>query len=484
MTEEPEVAPTGRRLTIVIGVVLVVGFLAANTISFFSSRDQLRDAVLNTELPLISDNIYSVIQADLLRPIFVASLMANDTFLQDWIINGEENVDRITRYLKTFRDKYDVFTSFLISEPTRNYYHFSGLARVVTDPQKDEWYFRVRAMQKPYEINVDTNEQQENALTVFINHRVLDHDGKFIGVTGVGLNFDTVAETISRYEKEFGRGLYFADKLGRIKIRSKAAAVREDDITSAPGIGSVAKRILSAEQGTFTYERGGETYFLSSRFIPELEWYIIVEQRESDRAQAIRQSLLTSTVIGLLITAVIIGIVAGAVRLFERRLEYLATVDKLTGIGNRRVFDLYLDQAIRSMVREKSPFSIIIFDIDHFKRVNDTLGHIAGDAVIRDIARTIEDHIRESDVLCRWGGEEFSVLAFKCEHGEALRLAEKVRAAVEVHTFPDLPGNVTVTISGGVAEAHAGVTHDTILGRADQALYRAKAEGRNRVLAA
>lgn len=468
-------------MTAIVAGILLVGFIAANTLSFFASRESIRRSVLENELPLIGDNIYSAIQGDLLVPAFIAGLMANDTFLKDWIVSGEGDPTRAIRYLNSIRGKYGVFTAFFISEKTRNYYHFSGITRQVTDPVKDDWYFRVRDMAEQFEINVDFNHEQGDVLTVFVNQKVLDYNGKFLGVTGVGLNFNAVTESISHYEKEYGRGLYFVDRAGKIKVRSAAATIREDDITSAPGVKDIAGDILAGENTAFTYDRDGETYLLSSRFVPEIGWHVLVEQRESDRVGAIRHSFLTSTIVGLGVTLVLVFVVGYAIRQYESQLNMLAVTDRLTGIGNRRAFDISLEQSLRRAPREQTPFSVILFDIDHFKLINDSYGHIAGDQAIVEITHVIRGRIRDADIFCRWGGEEFIVLAYNCAEPEAQDLAEKIRVAVQDAAIAVHADGAPMTVSAGVTTYRPGDDSNAILARADNALYAAKAEGRNKV---
>lgn len=467
-------------LIAVISLILVAGFLATNIISYQVSKHSLRQALIDNELPLTSNNIYSEIQNDLLRPIFIASLMANDTFVKDWLLGGERNLDSITRYLDEIRKKYGVFTSFLISDKTRKYYHFSGLSQVIsqTDPA-DAWYFRIRAMKEPYEINLDLNAQQENALTIFINHRVDGYDGRFLAAIGVGLEFKTVAKVVDRYKALFGRNIYFVDNQGKISVRSDGALVTEDNIRTAPGISEIAQPLLATDHGFFEYLRDGETMLVNSRYIPELKWRVVVEQRESEALRAIRQGLITTTLVGLGVIALTILVVTYAVNLFHARLEAMATTDALTGIGNRSAVDLSLHHALKRFARDGNPFSVILLDIDNFKRVNDTLGHLEGDRVIRAIAQLVRDTVRESDILCRWGGEELIVLANDCALDSAAMMAEKIRAAIEAARFTNLPDGSAVTASAGVTAMLAADDADTIIGRADGALFRAKQEGRN-----
>ena len=124
--------------------------------------------------------------------------------------------------------------------------------------------------------------------------------------------------------------------------------------------------------------------------------------------------------------------------------------------------------------------ALLVVDLDHFKRVNDTYGHPAGDAVLKALASILTQGVRESDIICRYGGEEFLILLPVTDAAAALALAERVRASVDA--VPDTPERPACTTSIGVACVQAGDTSfDALIGRADAALYRAKAGGRNRV---
>ena len=157
---------------------------------------------------------------------------------------------------------------------------------------------------------------------------------------------------------------------------------------------------------------------------------------------------------------------------------YMSTRDFLTGVYNRRKFDEILNIEIERAKRYAHLLSIGILDIDHFKIVNDTHGHQAGDKVLQELTGLVTQHIREVDYLARYGGEEFVVLSPNTDLTGMERVAEKLRHIIEANAFL---GQNRITISLGVAQFASGETKATFIERADAALYRAKAKGRNRV---
>lgn len=156
-----------------------------------------------------------------------------------------------------------------------------------------------------------------------------------------------------------------------------------------------------------------------------------------------------------------------------------STMDPLTHIANRLHFDLLFKHAFYIAQREKSPLSIIFFDIDHFKRVNDTFGHLIGDNVLRNIADIVQNTLRKSDVIARWGGEEFIIILPNTPLDYAVQVAEHLRQTIEDNIFDDV-GHLTCSF--GVSELQEGETKDALLHRVDELLYNAKANGRNKVV--
>ncbi|MCG8508608.1 MAG: diguanylate cyclase, partial [Rhodospirillales bacterium] len=120
------------RFVAILTILLATGFILTSLVSYFVARDSLTTQIEENTLPLTSDNIYSEIQRDLLRPIFISSLMAHDTFVRDWALAGEIDEDRIIRYLAEIQKRYGTVTSFFVSERSRKYYHSSGVLKTVT----------------------------------------------------------------------------------------------------------------------------------------------------------------------------------------------------------------------------------------------------------------------------------------------------------------------------------------------------------------
>ncbi len=474
-----------RRLLIaLLAAFLGIAFLATALLSFVVSRHEMRASIVSDELPLTSDTIYSEIQRDLIRPIFISSMMANDTFLRDWVLGGEKDVGQMSKYLAEIKARYNVISSFFISEATRKYYYADGILKTVSESEpRDVWYFRVRKMSAPYELNVDIDMANRDALTIFINYRVLDYQGRFIGTAGVGLTVNAVRQLIDRYEHSFGRNIYFVDAKGNVTVSGEGGSAPAN-IHAVEGLGALAGAALNEKGGSFEYSRDGRTHLLNVRYIPELKWYVFVEKVEDEAIAGIRRTLYANLLIALVVTGIVVTVVSLTVNRFQRRLELMATTDKLTGLANRQACEILMHQAIKEARRSREPLSLIMLDIDHFKDINDRFGHLEGDRVIKAVANKSLAGLRDSDTACRWGGEELLLVLRKCNEDNALTLAERIRANIE-GGFLDAGGErVRVTVSLGIAELEDADSGDSLLSRTDRALYAAKRAGRNRAVAA
>lgn len=487
---------TGARTKLIIAVTIIMftGFFFINFLNYKLSRQTMRDNVVNTALPLTSNNIYSEIQQDLIRPIFISSLMANDTFLKDWAIEGEIEVSRINKYLGEIKDKYGFFSAFYVSDKTSNYYHYKGvLKKISKEDSHDVWYYDFKKSGFEFDLDVDTDEASNGTLTIFINHRLNDYQGNLIGITGVGLKLESIANRLKDHGQKYNKNIYLVDADGTVQVHENQSLVEKTNISNMEGIGSLAKTILDKKNLTdkatgsfYEFDRNGKHILLLVRYIPEFKWCLMVEHDETGSLSGIKQNFATNLLIGVIVTLLVIIMIIFTVNMFQKDLEIMAITDKLTGACNRREFDRQFEMAVYTFRREKRRFSIILYDIDRFKVLNDTCGHLYGDKILIDISKITMSCIRKTDVYVRWGGDEFIILTYNDKQG-AMNMAERIRECIEQTRFSEFAESMPeedfkISISCGVAEFHENDTIDTITKRADEALYSAKASGKNKTV--
>ncbi|MEY4577449.1 MAG: hypothetical protein RL701_2152 [Pseudomonadota bacterium] len=186
---------------------------------------------------------------------------------------------------------------------------------------------------------------------------------------------------------------------------------------------------------------------------------------------------------GLLVKAIAREL-GGALRMatLVEESRFLATTDSLTGLLNRRAFMDWAGRELKRAVRHQDPMSVVLLDVDHFKHINDHHGHAAGDLVLGSMGKLLAATVRNSDVIARWGGEEFVLALPSTPLSGAIELAERARAEIECANISVTPGQrIPVTASFGVAELRGSETMELLIDRADRAMYEAKSAGRNRV---
>ena len=234
---------------------------------------------------------------------------------------------------------------------------------------------------------------------------------------------------------------------------------------------------------------------ISRRFMEAVYWLVVGLMVFRVAANLYRPGvdlMAPSVSQGVFFLAVLLLTTAGSFGMFWMEIQYLhvelarqAARDSLTGMLNRGSFLAEFERELARVRRGGTVLSVAMFDLDHFKRLNDTHGHPAGDEVLRSVAASMLASIRQPDILGRYGGEEFALLMPDTDADMAMRVAERIRAAVQMNGVEWNGQRLSITVSGGVAAfASHGAGADALIAAADAALYEAKRAGRNRVLQA
>ena len=206
---------------------------------------------------------------------------------------------------------------------------------------------------------------------------------------------------------------------------------------------------------------------------------MVVAKTVDEALAAVRRTLYVNLAVCAFVTFLVVGITGLALGRYQVRMEELATTDKLTGLLNRQSLDALIHQAMTRSQRSGAPMSVLLADVDHFKTVNDRYGHLTGDEVLQRLAQSLRERLRESDTVCRWGGEEFLMILQDCDANAGLALAEELRIAIADDQSLVTLASGLVTLSIGVAALEPKETVESLVGRADAAMYAAKAAGRN-----
>jgi len=469
----------------IIFIMIFLLLLLSTSVSFVNYYITLKSTEEHLEkasLPLSTDNIYNEIQTHLIEPNLVASMMAQDTFLKDWLVNDEQNEMMIKAYLESIKNKYQMSTVFLASEGTQNYYLPRGFVEKMKESNPtNSWYYELKEKGDVHEVNIDFNQNIDNSMFMFINHKIYDEKYHLLGVTGVGIKISYIDEMLKRFRQDYKFNVLFIDKKGEIVLYERS---RDNNSTLDKYNELLVYKdsLLSNEKKTVKYyDSFGEDYIVHSKYIPEVDLYLLVQAKVSDFTVSVIQTFYMNLFISLFGIFMIVFIIVKMGQHYSIKLENLANNDSLTKLPNRRVFYEQINQLILLNQRKKIDVSILFFDLDDFKKINDTLGHITGDKVLERIAEIVKENVRESDLFARWGGEEFIIAFVNASMEDAENLSEKLRVRIEDDYKLHKILNSSLTASFGLTQMLETDTVDKIVHRVDDTMYKAKMDGKNRV---
>jgi len=470
------------RIVFIITALLFTLSTSLTVINYVESMDSTRKQLKNSSLPLTVDNIYTEIQKQIIEPNLIASMMAHDTFMKNWLAHEESDVKQITQYLETIKNKYQMFTTFLVSEKSQNYYTANGLLeKIDTTNKSNVWYLNFKNNPEMSEINIDYNKLMGQSLIMFINHKIFDDEFHMIGATGIGLKTSYINDMLKYFRQRYNFNVYFINNTGKVLI-SEQGVNKLEHISDVPELKKLIPDIISKERQLFEYTQAGDSYLLTKKYIAELDIYLLVEAKVENFTQSVKEAFYFNMMISLLITLLITIVVLLYVKNIHKKLNDLASNDALTGLPNRRTFYSQLEYSLSLKARQQQELSLIFVDIDDFKLVNDSHGHDVGDDVLINIAATLKSTIRHTDFIARWGGEEFIILLIDTRLQDAQLIAEQLRKNVEANIYSLQSAKKQITISLGTTQVCDNDDADSLFKRVDKALYQAKTTGKNRVV--
>ncbi|KFL33130.1 MULTISPECIES: sensor domain-containing diguanylate cyclase [unclassified Sulfurospirillum] len=468
---------------IIAGLLLGVS-ITGSIINYLKNVRDTQAQLQNTSLPLSVDNIYTEIQQRMIEPLLVSSLMSHDTFLRDWLMEGETDMNGIVRYLTEIQQKYDIFTTFLVSEKTKNYYHARGLIDVVNkENSADAWYFRFMGQSEPYEINLDYNANLSDSLIMFINYKVMDYKNEIIGVTGVGVKIMNIEAMLNSFKTKYKYDVYFVSEKGEITLFAKGLNKR-GNIGTIEGLKEIKESVFKGEQSQFEYKGKEGEYLLNTKYIEKLKLHLFVEINKNEYIGELKKTFYVNLTISLLVTLLVTLIIIYTINIYQQQLIQLASEDALTGLANRRKFNEQFEKFYKLYKKGVNRLTLLLIDIDDFKEVNDTFGHLVGDDTLMRVAEILRTELRSSDIIARWGGEEFALLLVDVTPSKAMEIAQKICYAIREDALLQEILQKKLTVSIGLGELTSLESQDGLVHKVDIALYEAKKAGKDQVIVA
>jgi len=269
-------------------------------------------------------------------------------------------------------------------------------------------------------------------------------------------------------------------RIEQLLRRSSQTLDAHVDLADADGHGTTAEFALGVPNASGPADPADQTLEI---LVPAERWRVSVRSSAPLRASGFSALLVAAGVLLSLVGGAAVGLLLSTSRRLHEQndeLQKLATTDPLTGAFNRRAVVERTEAELVLSQRTGIPFSVLLLDLDHFKAINDQYGHAVGDTALKVIVATVKAELRQTDVVGRWGGEEFLIIAVQTPESGALELAERLRLRIAETPIPAGFTNLRLSASFGIAQSGVNDTAESLIDRADQGLYQAKAKGRNR----
>ena len=442
----------------------VLALLAAAVVTLFFRPLLARDRAEQKDNLLIANHIHDQLKESLSRPIVVSRSMAADRLLISALKSEQKQSQEamealMADYLEGIKDSFDYIATFVISEKTHRYYTPSGISKVI-DPKNDPydiWYPLFLSSGK--KVSLDTDRDQVNGYrwTVFLNSLITDEHDNLLGVCGVGLFMDDLQELFAHEEKKYGLKINFIGKDGLVQVDTDTGNIENAYISDALAD--------NAGSDAFTYMPRRSGGWRMTRYMPELDWFLVVQHPEREKTVPVLPALLA--VYALLALLAVLGLCQ---QKQETAHDLVATdqpKDVLTGLPNRNyVRDSFGEQGIFNTARYKT---LAMFDIDRFKVINESRD---GDAIILKVVELAAETVGDEGMLFRWAGDEF-VCFLEMDSVAAEAAFAKFCAATEKE--------LDVTVSVGIVEVDLTESIKTNYHRAVQQCYAVKERGGNGV---
>ncbi|MCR5762441.1 MAG: sensor domain-containing diguanylate cyclase [Treponema sp.] len=417
---------------------------------------------------LIASHIYDSINTNISKSLVVSESIACDTLIKQTLIEESHSTTHVTEqklkeYLTSIKENFGYTVAFVISEKTHCYYTPYGIGKIVNPQEEpyDIWYKIFVDSDKRVDLDTDRDQLNDFRWTIFINIKICDADGKLLGVAGVGLFMDDLQNIMLKAENDYDVKVNLIDNDGLVQVDTDPSNIENAYISDA-----IAD---NADANDFTYTGRRIGGFRMTRYLPTLDWYLVVQSFNIDSSQiSIKFSIATTFALLFLLLVIIVTIKPDKILSSHKDFINLSVPeDPLTGLPNRNYLkDAYGEDGVFNTVRYKS---LAMFDIDRFKSISETRD---GNMLLKEIVKLSKKIIGEQEIMFRWSGDEFVFfLEIDIQAAE-----EKFKTLCE-----SVKESLSVTLSVGIVEVDLAASIKTNYHRAVQQCYIVKESGGNGV---
>lgn len=459
-------------------VIMFIIMLLSMSVSIIACVNVIQQVTKeNSEIQsrTIAQMVSAKIENELIKPITVSQTISSDIDIRTYIEGktreeAESVKDDITNRLVSIGNEFDYKMVFVVSDKTRAYYTYNGISRYldVENDSHDIWYKDYLDSGKRYTVNVDTDEDNNGSLSVFINYGIIDTNGDILGACGVGVDMNDLVDILARFEEEYNIKVYLVNHDGLIQVDTDVSSIETGYLDNSY-FGNIS-------DDDFYYQLSENGCYMT-KYLEGFDWYIVI--RDNNPVKLDENKIILPIVLifiaGVLIMATSFVIISmrekKAKNAYNRRYE-ASIKDELTGLYNRRGFEV--DCEIIKKNNNLIEYVLIMMDLNGLKAANDNIGHEAGDELIIGASKCMDNAFSGLGRTYRVGGDEFAAL---------LRgTREEAQDAVKTFDYltENFQGNLIseLSVSKGivVCSEHIELNFEEIKAMADKLMYADKDE--------
>lgn len=454
-------------------LILMVICMSASIISCVANIQKVATENAEKDNRNIAHLVQSDIENTFLPYLTVTQMVASDNNLCEILKNttretAKDSEKQISDYLRSVKDEFGYQMVFLASDKSNAYYTYNGILKYL-DVEKDShdiWYKEFKESKRKYAINIDTDEANNGALTIFFNREIVDDDGNFLGVGGVGISVTKLQSLLRHYEKEYNLDINLINYNGLVQINSNRSHIEKEYLDNS--------YLSSVPEKKFVYKKM-DNFYRMTYYMDSLDWYLVIDDYQMDKSSAQRIVLpcLAIFMVGLLVMGVAFTFISKKERISSEKLMErirISLTDELTGLQNRRAYAECVGKISEKKLHDNTV--IIMMDVNGLKTVNDEIGHDAGDELLKGSAECMLSAFGKLGNVFRLGGDEFMAV-LECsgkEAREAAAVLDEVTASWEGKEINE------ISISKGVVvgSEHPDMSLNEIEEFADKLMYEDK----------
>lgn len=416
-----------------------------------------------------------IITQEILKPLYIAETIARSSSLKDKLNENIMDEKAIIAKLKEMSEEFGI-GFFVASEKSRTQYNSDGSTFPLTI-EDVEWYFRAKNAPQ----NIVASLGNKENIHIYFDVKIHNLQGEFLGFIGVSRKLESFITSFEKIKLNLDYDFVFVDQNNDIVLSSDKSLVadgkRIKTLQQLPWFIALTPEQQSGQHANdnVLVNVAGDDLLIAKADLKALNWKLFLVNSLNVRQHENNKIFIVQTLYIILVLLIALLIGRTALPYIQAEFANKHQNDPLTQLPNRA----HLAWRFKQIVKEKQHLCAIIVDIDHFKIINDTYGHAAGDLILCEFAKLIKSQLRDIDILGRWGGEEFVILLPSTDFRMAYDVAERARVAISSHRFTTGSKVLSMTASFGVAFRATPYKLEDIVKHADEALYLAKREGRN-----